>query len=248
MNNFLNDPYGNLIHYRYIPKGNVNIVFFPGFMSSMNTIRSQYLENFCANNNYSYLTLDYYGHGISAGSSNDITISMCKESAIAALNMLAKNQPLLFVGSSMGSWIMHLVSHLYAKRIIGMVGFANAPDFTKHLMWDRFSLDIKNHILSKGVWLSPYYPITLKLIKDGSVNLILNKRFDFKFPINLFHGIKDTRVPFEYTKLLAKCHANQNLVTCHFIDSADHSFNSDTDLQAISNSIQKIITNYKALG
>lgn len=248
MNSFLNDSYGNLIHYRYIPKGDINIVFFPGFMSSMNTIRSKYIENFCINNNYSYLTLDYYGHGISAGLSTDVTVSMCKESAITILNSLERNQLILFVGSSMGSWIMHLILHLYANRIIGMVGFANAPDFTKYLMWDRFSLDIKSKILSKGLWLSPYYPVTLKLIKDGFRNLILDKSFNFNFPIHLLHGLKDNRVPFKYTNLLAKRHKNQNLVTCHFIDSADHSFNSEEELQTISNFIQKIIFNYKALG
>lgn len=248
MNNFLKDPYDNLIHYRYIPRGNINIVFFPGFMSSMNTPRSQHIETFCVNNSYSFLTLDYYGHGISAGSSTDVTISMCKGSAITVLNLLPKDALLLFVGSSMGSWIMHLISPLYSNRIIGMVGFANAPDFTKYLMWDCFSLEIKNQILYTGLWLSPYYPITLKLIKDGFMNLILKKRFIFKFPTILLHGLEDNMVPFEYTNLLAKCHKNQNLVTSNFIESTNHSFNSESELKAVSDSIQKIIINYKALG
>jgi uncharacterized protein len=238
------DSKGNFINYKYITKGKIHIVFFPGFMSNINSCRAKLIENFCISNNYSYLSLDYYGHGISSGTNLDVTISMCKESAITVLNSLAKNSILFFVGSSMGSWIMHLVSDLYSNRIIGMVGFASAPDFTKYLMWDSFSLDIKNQILSKGLWESPYYPITLQLIQDGSKNLILDKHFNFKFPVTLIHGLKDDRVPAKYTRILANRHTNQDLITCKFIDSVGHSFSSELEMQEVFRSIQKIISNF----
>ena len=36
-----------------------------------------------------------------------------------------------------------------SERVAGMIGIAAAPDFTRDLMWDRFTEDIKNTLKTK---------------------------------------------------------------------------------------------------
>ena len=55
-----------------------------------------------------------------------------------------KYKKIVLVGSSCGGWIAaRLIWKI--KNIIGFIGIASAPDFTKHLMWDTFSNKAKKN-------------------------------------------------------------------------------------------------------
>ncbi len=69
-----------------------------------------------------------------------------------------------------------------------MVLIAPAVDFTEELMWARTPDDIRNTIMSEGVWLgqSAYSPdptpITRKLIEDGRKHLMFGGEIRYRLP------------------------------------------------------------------
>ena len=81
-----------------------------------------------------------------------------------------KNNEIILVGSSMGSWISLNQFKLFKKQIIGFLGIGSAPEFLKFLMWNKFS-SAKKRKLKKGIIFLQHgdyeYPITNQLINDG---------------------------------------------------------------------------------
>lgn len=226
------------ISYRLFKGKPTGVVFLNGFMSNKNNIKCLSVEQYCQENKINFICFDYYGHGKSTGNCYDVTIGNCIESTIQVIDNLTDG-PQLLVASSMGGWIMNLVAQARKARIAGMIGFANAPDFTKHLMWDTFSPAIKEKIVVDKVWESQEFPITYQLLAESKQHLILHKKFNFKFPIILLHGKKDIRVPFEYSVRLLNCYNPINS-QLKLITGATHSFHRPCDIKAIINSIEQL--------
>ena len=57
---------------------------------------------------------------------------------------IVKKNKIIFVGSSMGSWISLNLFKYYKKQIIGFLGIGSAPEFLEYLMWNKFSKSM-NH-------------------------------------------------------------------------------------------------------
>ncbi len=129
----------------------ITVVFFHGFMSDMIGKKPIAIENFCKKQKLNFLKFEYSGHGKSSGKFIDGTISQWTNEAKQIINKFKKNKKLIFIGSSMGSWIgLNLISY-FKMNLVGFVGIASAPDFTDELMWKKFPRNIKNEIDKKGI-------------------------------------------------------------------------------------------------
>ena len=53
--------------------------------------------------------------------------------------------PVLLVGSSMGAWFALIAAKLHPEKVIGVVTLAVAVDFTKELIWDKFTNEEKRY-------------------------------------------------------------------------------------------------------
>ena len=238
----------NKIKYVLINKNSkITIVFFHGFMSDMIGSKPKAVQKFCLKKKLNFLKFEYSGHGKSSGNFTEGNISKwTRESKQLIKSKINKNKNLIFVGSSMGSWIALNLISTFKKQIIGFVGIGSAPEFLEELMWKKFNKTIRTNILNKKVYYFKHgdhtYPLTKQLIFDGRKNKIFDKKFKIKIPITLFHGLNDQVVPIKFSKKILKAFKKVNLKKKLIrIKNGDHSLSRKSDLKKICKEINLMI-------
>jgi len=98
----------------------------------------------------------------------------------------------------------------------------------------------KNKIYKLKSSRNNFYPITKKFIFDGKKILVLNKKINCSFPVELLHGIKDSSVSWVYSIKLIKTLISKKL-SLTFIDDGDHSLSRAQDLKKLDLAIKNII-------
>ena len=172
INNIKNSKKLNISFLHYKTKSKFSVLFCSGFNSDMNGTKAQEILSWCKNNKIECTLFDYSGHGKSSGNMKKLGIKDWISDAELILKIII-SKPTIIIGSSMGAWIALKLGIDNPKKIIGIIGIASAPDFTKNL-WQKIlskkqKMDIENvgytNITSnynpKG------YVISKKLIKDG---------------------------------------------------------------------------------
>jgi len=185
------------------------IIFFHGFMSDITGKKPSTFRKYCGKKKIGFLTFEYSGHGISSGKFIEGNISKWSNDAKQIIKAKIKGKKkLIFIGSSMGSWIALNLFSVFKKQIKSFIGISSAPEFLEKLMWKKFTKKIKKIIinnkiyyLKEGDWT---YPITKQLIMNGRKNKVLNKKINLNIPITLFHGLKDEVVPLVFSKKILK--------------------------------------------
>ena len=203
---------------------------------------------FCRKSKLDFLKLEYSGHGKSEGKFTEGNVSKWTNDAKQLIrSKIKKNKNLIFVGSSMGSWIALNLIPLFKKQIKGFIGIASAPDFLEELMWKKFSKKIRKIILKNKIYNLEHgnfiYPLTKQLIVDGRKNRILKKKIDIKIPITLFHGLRDEVVPLKFSKKILKIFkkSKKKLIK---IKNGDHSLSRKSDLKKICKELNNMIFNH----
>ena len=198
------------IKYLFIKKNSqITVVFFHGFMSDMTGAKPAAIQKYCRKQKLNFLKFEYSGHGKSTGKFIEGNITRWTSDARQLLKAkIKKNNYLIFVGSSMGSWIALNLFSKFKKQIKGFIGIASAPEFLEELMWKKFNKKIKKEIITKKIYYLEHgdytYPLTEQLIMDGKKNRIFNKKIIIKIPITLFHGLNDKVVPLVFSKKILK--------------------------------------------
>ena len=222
------------------------IVFLHGFMSDIEGEKPKAIFKYAKKNNLGFLALEYSGHGKSTGKFIKGNISKwTKEVKIVIKNVVKKNKFIL-VGSSMGAWLSLNQFKYFKKQIIGLLGIGSAPEFLQNLVWEKFTKNIKNEIIKKGILNLKHgnyeYPITYQLIKDGRKNKVLKQKITSKIDVTMIHGSKDEVVPQSYARKVLKLFnkANKKLV---IIKNGDHSLSNKRGLKKITIELNKIVSN-----
>tara|TARA_B110000014_G_C20040039_1_gene540533 strand:- start:107 stop:814 length:708 start_codon:yes stop_codon:yes gene_type:complete len=225
----------------------ITIVFFHGFMSDMIGAKPTAIQKFCKKHKLNFLKFEYSGHGKSSGKFINGNISKWSNEAKQLIRYkIKKNTKLIFIGSSMGSWIALKLFPVFKKRIKGFIGIASAPEFLENLMWKKFSRKTKNTIINKKIYYLDYggftYPLTKQLIFNGRKNKVLNTKINVNIPIVLFHGTKDKVVPINVSKKILKIfkNANKKLIK---IKKGKHSLSTKSDLKKICSELKLIVKN-----
>ena len=227
-------------------KSQITVVFFHGFMSDMVGEKPNTIQKFCAKKKIGFIKFEYSGHGKSSGQFADGNISKWTNDAKQLINAKIKNKrKLIFIGSSMGSWIALNLFKNFHNKIKGFIGIASAPEFTEEIMWKNFTKKVKNIILKNKIYYldNDYetpYPITKNLIISGRKNKILNKKINATIPVILFHGLKDKVVPLKFSEKVLKLFKTQNKRIIKIKDG-DHSLSKKKDLRKICSELRKII-------
>jgi len=234
------------IKYLYIKKNSqITVVFFHGFMSDMIGKKPIAIQKFCRKKKLNFLKFEYSGHGKSTGKFVNGNISKWTNDAKQLIKAkINRDKSLIFIGSSMGSWIaLNLFKH-FEKRIKGFIGIASAPEFLEELMWKKFTKKIKRIILTKKIYNLEHddyiYPITKQLIFDGRKNKVLNNKINLKIPITLLHGTNDKVVPLNFSKKIFNiCKKSSRKIIK--VKNGDHSLSRKVDLKKICNELNHII-------
>ncbi len=226
-------------------KSQITVVFFHGFMSDMSGAKPRSIQGFCSKKKLNFLGFEYSGHGKSTGKFVEGNISKWTNEAKKLIkSKVPKNKKLIFIGSSMGSWIALNLLPIFKNKISAFVGISSAPEFLEELMWKKFSKKIKKIIMTKKIYnveRGKYsYPITKQLIIDGKKNKILNSKINLKILITLFHSLKDEVVPLRFSKkILRVCKKSKSKLIK--IKNGDHSLSRKVDLIKINNELNRII-------
>ncbi len=236
------------IKYLFIKKNSqITVVFFHGFMSDMLGAKPSAIQKFCIKHKLNFLKFEYSGHGKSSGKFIDGNISIWTNDARQLIkSKIKKNSSLIFIGSSMGSWIaLNLISK-FKKQIKAFIGIASAPEFLERLMWKKFDTKTKKEIKNKKVYYFNNggftYPLTKQLILDGRKNKIFKKIYT-KIPITLFHGSNDKVVPLSFSKKIIKIFkkSKKKLI---IVKNGDHSLSRKSDLRKICKELKNLVSFY----
>ena len=224
------------------------IIFFHGFMSDIKGKKPSAFRKFCKKKKIGFLTFEYSGHGKSSGKFTEGNISKWTNDAKRIIKTKIKSKKkLIFIGSSMGSWIALNLFAVFKKQIKGFIGISSAPEFLEKLMWKKFSKKIKKivmekkiYYIEKGEWT---YPITRQLILDGRKNKVLNNKINLEIPITLFHSSKDKVVPLNFSrKILNICKkAKKKFIK---VKNGDHRLSRKSDLKKICAELNLMISNH----
>ena len=84
----------------------INVIFFHGFNSDMTGKKPKAIQKYCKKNKLNFLKFEYSGHGKSEGEfiKGNIT-KWTSEAKKLIKSKIKNNKNLIFIGSSMGSWI-----------------------------------------------------------------------------------------------------------------------------------------------
>ena len=242
-------PRNRKINYLLInKKSQITVVFFHGFMSDMIGKKPIAIENFCKKQKLNFLKFEYSGHGKSSGKFTDGNISKWTNDAKSLIrSKTKKSKKLIFVGSSMGSWIALNLFSYFKKKLKAFIGIASAPEFLEELMWKKFNNKIKKIIMSKKIYHLDHgeysYPLTRQLILDGRKNKILNNKINLNIPIVLLHGKKDEIVPLKVSRNILKiCRKSKKKFI--IIKNGDHSLSRKSDLKILCSELKNLIKNH----
>ena len=242
-------PRNRKINYLLInKKSQITVVFFHGFMSDMTGKKPIALQNFCKKQKLNFLKFEYSGHGKSSGKFTDGNISKWTNDAKSLIrSKTKKSQNLIFVGSSMGSWIALNLFSYFKKKLKAFIGIASAPEFLEELMWKKFNRKIKKIIMTKKIYHLDHgeysYPLTKQLILDGRKNKILNNKINLNIPIVLLHGKKDEIVPLKVSRNILKiCRKSKKKFIK--IKNGDHSLSRKSDLKILCSELKNLIKNH----
>tara|TARA_E500000331_G_scaffold339825_1_gene370487 strand:- start:99 stop:869 length:771 start_codon:yes stop_codon:yes gene_type:complete len=238
------------IKYLHIKKNSeITVVFFHGFMSDMLGAKPTAIQKFCKKIKLDFLKFEYSGHGKSTGKFTDGNISIWTNDAKKLIKSKIKNnKKIIFIGSSMGSWIALNLFDFFKKKLIGFIGIASAPEFLERLMWKKFSKKIKKELMSKNIYRLDHggfiYPLTHQLILDGKKNKIFDKKIKLSIPIILFHGSNDKVVPVNFSKKILKI-VKKSKKKLIIINKGDHSLSRKKDLSKICKELKNIVEKFK---
>ena len=95
----------------------IKVVFFHGFMSDMVGAKPTAIQKFCRKYKLNFLKFEYSGHGKSTGKFIQGNISKWTNDAKQLIkSKTKKDKNLIFVGSSMGSWIALNLFPFFKKK------------------------------------------------------------------------------------------------------------------------------------
>lgn len=236
---------GATIAYHRTPGKAPGVMFLTGFKSDMTGGKAMAVEALCRRLGHACLRFDYFGHGQSSGAFADGTIGRWAADAVAVIDRLTEG-PLVLVGSSMGGWIMLLAALARPKRVVGLVGFAAAPDFTEDLIPAALSEAQKAELADTGEVAIPNcydeepYLIRQRLLDEGRDNLVLRGPIALDVPVRLIHGMRDADVPWR-TGLKIVEHITGDDIEITYVKAGQHRLSEDRDLRRLERTLEALL-------
>ncbi|MGB4057137.1 MAG: alpha/beta hydrolase [Alphaproteobacteria bacterium] len=220
------------------------LMFCGGYRSDMNGTKASYLEEQCRKRGQAYVRFDYSGHGQSEGDFSDGTIGGWMYDALDVLNHISPSGPVVLVGSSMGGWIALLMALRWTGTLLGFVGIAAAPDFTKDLYGamtpaQKRTLDEAGIVAIENDYSDTPYEFTLKLYEESQSHMVLDRPRSIDCPVCLIQGMQDKDVPWETAVKIQKNFSGSEIDVV-FVEDGDHRLSRPEDLELIDREIRRL--------
>ncbi len=150
--------------------------------------------------------------------------------------------PAIFIGSSMGGWLMLLCALALPRRALaGLIGIAPAPDFTE---WgysgeDKAKLAAGEVIYEENAYGPDPTPTHPGLWADGQTHLLVGKEIPLDCPVRLLHGQADPDVPWEISLRLAQALRSAD-VQVTLIKDGDHRLSRPGDIALLLGAVAEL--------
>ncbi len=222
-----------------------HLIFLTGLASDMMGSKAQFLDGVCDDIGAGYVRFDFRGHGQSDGRFEDGTIGLWCDDASDMIDFLLQEKPVILVGSSMGGWVALLLARLMRHNIVGLVGLAAAPDFTRDIQ-SLMNDAQREQLLQQGFFPLPSdygdtpYMITQSLLDDGEKHCVLDGTLNITCPVRLIQGKKDTDVPWQTAQKLYDVLKTNDKKIIYQGDS-DHRLSSPVDLDVLKKTVLSLI-------
>lgn len=245
---FLKDG-SNIAYHKAEGKG-PGVIFLGGFMSDMTGTKATALEAHCRAHGRGFIRFDYRGHGQSSGAFRDGTIGGWRDDALAVIDQLTDG-PQVLVGSSMGGWIALLAALARPDRVVGLVGVAAAPDFTRDLMLrgmtdaERETLETQGYIEQPTEYGDAPYVITRRLIEEGNAHILLDGPVALACPVRLLQGMRDDDVPWRTALAIAEQLETADVVVS-LVKDGDHRLSTPEDLTRLMGAVDDLCVRFGA--
>lgn len=191
--------------YRHHPGRGPTLVFLPGYMSDMAGSKAEAMLAYAEAEGRSCLLLDYAGCGKSDGDFEKQSLTDWRDDVLDLVNALVLG-PVVFVGSSMGGWLMLLCALAAPERVAALVGIAAAPDFTDwgFTQAEKLAILRDGRIEQPNDYVDTPTVTTRAFFESGDANRMLEGEIAIDCPVRLIHGQNDRDVPWEYSVRLAR--------------------------------------------
>ncbi len=232
---------GNQIAYTYIDRINKPcVIYLHGLRSSRKSDKGNRINAFCEQNNYSYLAVDYTGHGESDGLPEDFRIGQCLDDVLTVIQNENIKTPIYLVGSSLGGWVAYLLAERLGNQIKGILTCAAGVDFLP-MLWNNVFDDNIRKMLKNGIVLGPNeetkgHCFTYPMFVEAEPYLLLNRTIRYHGPVVLAHGDKDNIIPYQ-NSLKIKDALETHDVSVHIIKDEGHSLSG----YSIENTLKSIM-------
>jgi pimeloyl-ACP methyl ester carboxylesterase len=241
---FLDTDQGRRLAYHRFSGREPGVVFLGGLRSDMTGTKAVQLEEWARRSGRAFLRFDYSGHGASSGSFTEGCIGDWAEDAMAAITSLTEG-PVVLVGSSMGGWISLLMARRMPAKLAGLVTIAAAPDFTEDGMWDNWSEDQRETLMSEGQLALPSeygedMIITRRMIEDGRMQLVLRDPLALTVPVRMLQGTADEDVEMAVALRLLE-HLDGPDIRLELVKGADHRFSDAACLDTITRALDEVL-------
>jgi pimeloyl-ACP methyl ester carboxylesterase len=225
-------------------------VWLGGFMSEMTGTKAESLSALSRSTRRAFLRFDYAGHGQSAGTFTDYTISDWLEQSTHMFLTRTSGRRIL-IGSSMGGWLALLMLRKLlredpaaVRRVVGLVLIAPAADMTQDLMWEKIGDAEREQLRTYGVYHQPTpygdpYAITLRLLEDGMKHLILEEGLHLPVPVRILQGTHDTDVPMAHAMKTMDALSGDDIAMT-VIKGGDHRLSTPLQLRLIQETVMAL--------
>ncbi|MFD2238719.1 alpha/beta hydrolase [Aureimonas populi] len=222
------------------------IVWLGGYRSDMRGTKAERLSEMARGAGWSFLRLDYSGHGESDGRFEDGTITGWTAEARAVIEAQTSGA-LILVGSSMGAWIaLRLARELEAGRVASLLLLAPAPDFTSRLVEPSLTGPECVALERDGFIARPsdYGPeptvYTQGLLDDGCRAAVMDGPIDTGCPVRIIQGMADPDVPYDHALELVS-HLPGEGVVLTLVADGDHRLAREEDLARMESAVSDLV-------
>lgn len=182
---------GKKVNYIY-KKGKLEktLVFIHGYFSNIFGEKALLAQNIAISKGLNYLSVNLSGHGVSEGDIKNQTITDWLNEIKTIINLKGLDN-IIFVGSSLGAWLMFLLAGQNRYKVDYLIGIGSALDFSLNLI-NKGSEELLNkdgYIEKDGLIFGNQF------IKDSKKHLLLIKdKIPLLIPLCLLHGEEDKSV------------------------------------------------------
>lgn len=174
------------------------------------SVKVKWLREFCCQNNLPFLSFDYAGCGESSGDLPLWSTDIWLQNVLDLIDMVM-DQPMIFIGNSMGSYFMLMAGLLRPKKVHSLIGLASGFG-SFYQKTQRTSIHVEG--------------CTLEIGFDKARGHYINQDIQIDCPVRLIHGLNDDVVSYHSVFNIAKSVRSSD-VQITLLKGENHKLRSD---------------------